>query len=126
MVRMRLNRRLQSRVDESDVLQDAFVEAVKRLPDYLSNPRAPFFLWLRQITFQRLIDLHRYHLGAQARDAGVEVALHRGRFPVASSISLAAQLLGRFTSPTQAAVKAETRIALQDAIGEQRPGERPR
>ncbi len=117
MVRMRLNRRLQGRVDDSDVLQDAYVEAAKRLPDYLSNPRAPFFLWLRQITSQKLIDIHRYHLGAQARDSGVEVALHRGRIPMATSISLAAQLLGRLTSPTQAAVKAETRIALQEAIG---------
>lgn len=116
MVRMRLNPRLQGRVDDSDVLQDTYVEAARRLPDYLKGPRAPFFLWLRQITSQRLIDVHRRHLGARARDAGLEISLHRGRLPLASSVSLAAQLLGRLTSPSEAAVRAETRLALQEAL----------
>lgn len=118
MVRIRLNRRLQGRLDDSDVLQEAYVEAAKRLPDYLEAPRAPFFLWLRQITSQKLIDVHRRHLGAKARDAGLDISLHRGRMPMATSVSLAAQLLGRLTSPTRAAVKAETRLALQQALGE--------
>ena len=118
MVRMRLNRRLRGRVDESDVLQDAYVEAAKRLPAYLKTPRAPFFLWLRQITSRKLIDVHRRHLGAQARNAGIEVSLHRGRMPMATSVSLAAQLLGRLTSPTRAAVRAETKILLEQALGE--------
>jgi RNA polymerase sigma-70 factor (ECF subfamily) len=116
MVRMRLNPRLQGRVDDSDVLQDAYVEAARRLPDYLKGPRAPFFLWLRQITSQRLIDVHRRHLGARARDAGLEISLHRGRLPLASSVSLAAQLIGRLTSPSEAAARAETRLALQEAL----------
>jgi RNA polymerase sigma-70 factor, ECF subfamily len=116
MVRMRLNRRLQGRVDDSDVVQDAYVEAARRLPEYLKDSRAPFFLWLRQITRQRLIDVHRRHLGAQARDAGLEISLHRGRLPVASSVTLAAQLLGGLTSPSEAALKAETRLALQEAL----------
>lgn len=65
-VRMRLNRRLQGRVDDSDVVQDAYVEAARRLPEYAKEPHAPFFLWLRQITSQKLIDVHRRHLGARA------------------------------------------------------------
>ena len=63
MIRLRLNRRLQSRVDESDILQDAFLEAARRLPDYLTNRPLPFFLWLRHITGEKLIDSHRRHLG---------------------------------------------------------------
>lgn len=116
MVRMRLNRRLQGRVDDSDILQDAYTEAAKRLPEYLNDPQTPFFLWLRKITSQKLIDIHRRHLGTQGRDARLEVCLHRGRMPMASSVSLAAQLLGRLTSPSQAAVKAETRLVLQEAL----------
>ena len=116
MVRVRLNRKLCGRVDESDVVQDAYLEAARRLNDYASGPRAPFFLWLRKITGQRLIDTHRRHLGAQARDAGIEVALHQTRVPMASSVMLARALLGGLTSPTQAAVKAETRLAIQDAL----------
>jgi RNA polymerase sigma-70 factor (ECF subfamily) len=124
MVRVRLNRRLQGRVDDSDVLQDAYVEATRRLQEYLSGPRAPFFLWLRQITSQKLLDAHRRHLGAQARDARLELTLHWGRLPVASSVFLAAQLLGRLTSPSEAAVKAETRLALQEALGRMEDNDR--
>jgi RNA polymerase sigma-70 factor (ECF subfamily) len=67
----------------------------------------PFFLWLRFLTGQRLQLVHRQHPGAQMRDAGREVLLHRGAMPQATSVSLAAQLLGRFTSVTRAVQRAE-------------------
>src|SRR6184192_2584825 len=69
MVRLRLNRRLQGRVDPSDVLQEAYLEVCRGLPDYLRSPTLPFFLWLRHITGQKLITVHRRHLGARMRDA---------------------------------------------------------
>jgi RNA polymerase sigma-70 factor (ECF subfamily) len=50
------------------------------------------------------------------RDAGREVSIHRGPMPQATSISLAAQLLGRFTSVTQAVQRAEMQVMLQEAI----------
>jgi RNA polymerase sigma-70 factor (ECF subfamily) len=84
----------------------------------------PFFLWLRGLTGQRLIDVHRQHLGAQMRDAGHEVSLYRGALPQASSASLAAQLLGRLTSPTQAAIRAEMQLRLQDALNVMDPLDR--
>ena len=116
MVRLRMNRRLQGRIDDSDVLQEAYLEASKRLADYVREPSLPVSLWLRHITGQKLIDAHRRHLGAEKRDAGRDVTLHRGAFPAASSASLAAHLLGKLTSPSQAAVKAELRVQLQDAL----------
>ncbi len=60
--------------------------------------------------------LHRHHLGAQARDAGREVSLFRGPLPAADSRSLAAQLLGRLTTPSQAAVRAEIQLRMQEAL----------
>src|SRR5437763_12293436 len=70
LVRLRLDRRLSGRVDSDDVLQEAYLEARKRLPDYARDPGAmPLHLWLRLVTGQKLIDLHRFHLGARARDA---------------------------------------------------------
>src|SRR5262245_6226090 len=92
MVRLRLNRRLQGRVDPSDVLQEAYLEVCKGLADYLQSPSLPFFLWLRHVTGQKLITVHRQHLGAQMRDADREISLYRGALPQASSASLAAQL----------------------------------
>jgi len=116
MIRLRLNPRLYGRVDDSDVLQDAYLEISKHLDDYLRKPTMPFFLWLRHITGQKLIAIHREHLGAQMRDVTREVSLQRRSVPPASSSSLAAQLLGKLTSPSQAAIKAEMRAQLQEAL----------
>jgi len=116
MVQLRLDRRLQGRVDASEVLQDAYLDVTKRAPEYAANPTMPFFLWLRFLTGQRLLMVHRKHLGAKMRDAGQEVSLYRGALPQASSVSLAAQLLGRITSPSLAAVRAEMQLKLQEAL----------
>ena len=115
MVQVRLDRRLQGRIDPSDVLQEAYLEFARSLADYLRNPAVPFFLWLRYLTGMKLHALHRHHLGTKARDAGREVPLH-GALPRASSVSLAARLLGRLTTPSQAAVRAELRLRVQDAL----------
>ena len=124
MVGLRLDRRLAGRIDPSDVLQEAFVDYSRRLPEYLAKRPVPFFIWLRGLAGQRLVDLHRRHLGAQMRDAGQEVSLYRGALPAASSVSLANQLLGRLTSPTQAAVRAEMQVRLQEALNAMDPLDR--
>jgi RNA polymerase sigma-70 factor (ECF subfamily) len=90
MVALRMDRRLQGRVDPSDVIQDAHIEAMTRLPDYLRQPNLPFFLWLRLIVGERLAFLHRRHLGAAVRDADQEVRLYQGGLPAATSAALAA------------------------------------
>jgi RNA polymerase sigma-70 factor (ECF subfamily) len=124
MVRLRLSRRLQGRVDEGDVVQEALLEAARKLNDYLQRPEAPFFLWLRQLTGLKLAELHRHHLGTQMRDADREVSIYRGALPEVDSVSLAAHLLGTLTSPSQAAVRAERRVRLQEALNSLDPIDR--
>ena len=125
LVRLRLDRRLSGRIDSDDVLQDAYLEARKRLPEYARDPQAmPFHVWLRLVTGQKLTDLHRFHLGAQMRDAGMEVSLHRGALPQATSVSLAAQLLGKITSASRAAIRAEHKLILQEALNGMDPIDR--
>src|SRR6516225_7045325 len=114
MVRLRMDRRLQGRVDPSDVLQEAYLDVAQQLPTYLAKPEMPFYLWLRLTTGQRLMRLHRQHLGAAIREAGREVSLHRGALPQASSVSLAAQLLGKMTSASKAVERVE--LQLQAAL----------
>src|SRR5215213_3311808 len=116
MVRLRLDRQLSGRVDPDDVLQETFLELRKRFPEYVEDPVLPVFLWLRRMTGQKLTDVHRHHLGTKMRDAGQEVSLHRGPLPQASSASLAAQLLGKLTSASRAAIRAETRLQVQEAL----------
>jgi RNA polymerase sigma-70 factor (ECF subfamily) len=124
MVELRLDRRLQARIDASDVIQEAYVEVVRRLDEYLRDPAYPLFLWLRLIVGERLLKVHRHHLGTQMRDAGLEVSIYRGPLPAASSAALAAQLLGKHTSPTQAAVRAERMLRLQEALNTLDPMDR--
>src|SRR5215813_10789010 len=116
MVRLRLDRRVAGRLDPSDVLQEAYLDVARRFPEYAAAPAVPLYIWLRELTGQRLIDLHRRHLGTKMRDAGQEVSLYRGALPQASSASLANQLLGRLTSPSQAAVRAETQMRVEEAL----------
>ena len=124
MVRLRLDRRMAGRIDPSDVLQDAYLDVARRFSEYAAAPTVPFYLWLRALAGQRLVDLHRRHLGAQMRDAGQEVSLYRGALPTASSASLAQQLLAGLTSPTQAAIRAEMQVRLQEALNSMDPIDR--
>jgi RNA polymerase sigma-70 factor, ECF subfamily len=124
MVALRIDRRLRGRVDASDVIQEASLEAARRLPEYLKNPTMPFFLWLRFLTGQRLLEQHRIHLGAKARDAGREISLYHGALPETTSAALAAHLLGHLTSPSEAAIRAERRIRMQEVLNTMDPVDR--
>lgn len=124
MVALRLDRRLQGRIDPSDVIQESCLEAAERLAEYVRNPSMPFFLWLRFLTGQKLVELHRHHLGTQMRDAVREISLHRGTLPATSSAALAAQLLGHATRPSEAAMRAEMKIRLQEALNGMDPLDR--
>jgi RNA polymerase sigma-70 factor (ECF subfamily) len=106
------------------VLQEAYLDVAQRFAEDAANPAVPFYLWLRTLTGQRLMILHRRHLGAQMRDAGQEVSPYRGALPQASSESLAQQLLGRLTSPMQAAIRAEMQLRLQEALNAMDPLDR--
>jgi RNA polymerase sigma-70 factor (ECF subfamily) len=116
MVRLRPDRRLRGRVDPSDVLKEAYLDLAARLPGYARDRPMPASLCLRLVAGQRLLQVHRRHLGAALRDAGREVSLDRGALPRASSASLAAQLLGRLTTASQPAIRAERQLRLQEIL----------
>jgi RNA polymerase sigma-70 factor (ECF subfamily) len=124
MVQLRLDRRVIGRLDASDVVQEATLEAARRLREYAAAPPMEFYLWLRQLAGQKLIDAHRHHLGADKRDAGQEVSLYRKAMPEATSAALAMQLLGHLTSPTQAAQRAELQLRVQEALNNLDPVDR--
>jgi RNA polymerase sigma-70 factor (ECF subfamily) len=124
MVELRLDSRLQGRIDASDVLQDAYLDASERLPDYLQQTEVPFFLWLRSLVGTRLSKIHRHHLGTRMRDARREVSIYRGSLPEASSVALASKLLGRECRPSEAAVRVELQMRVQDALERMHPLDR--
>ena len=124
IVQLRLDRRLYGRVDASDVVQEAMMDASRRLGEFAKTGSDEFYLWLRQLAGQKLIDAHRHHLGTQKRDAHQEVSLHQSPMPEATSAALASQLLGRLTSPTQAVQREELQIKVQEALNNLDPIDR--
>jgi RNA polymerase sigma-70 factor (ECF subfamily) len=121
MVHFRLDQRLAGRVDPEDILQEAYLDAAQRIGHYRDESPASSFLWLRMIVTQTMIDVHRRHLGAQQRDARREISGNRCFLPQATSMSLASQLLGHLTSPSQAAMRAELSDQLEQAIAKMEP-----
>jgi RNA polymerase sigma-70 factor, ECF subfamily len=116
MIALRIDRRVQGRVDPSDVIQEACIDAARRLQDYIANPTMPFFLWLRLLAGQRLVEQHRRHLGAKARDVGREVQTYHGSFPETTITVLAEQLLSEQPGPSSEAIQAEQSSRLHAAL----------
>jgi RNA polymerase sigma-70 factor (ECF subfamily) len=109
MIELRLDPRLNGRVSPSDILQEAWLDALRRIQHFAARPEMPFLVWLRLIAVQRMIDVHRQHLGAAMRNAGKEA-------PPPSTAMLAAHVAGGLTSPSQAAIRRETLERLEDAL----------
>ncbi len=124
MVEIRMDPRIRARLDASDVLQEAFLDVTRDLPSYLADAKLSPLLWLRLHVGRRLTTLHRQHLGVHMRDAGREISLYRDALPEASSAALASMLLGRHTSPTQAAQRAERLLRVQEALNSLEPIDR--
>lgn len=116
MVQMRLDQKIRRRVDVSDVVQDVFVEANRRLKEYLKNPEMPFHLWLRHIAQDRIIDAHRRHRVSAKRSVDQERALFAPAADDRSSLDLAAQLCDGELTPAAAATQREMARKVEAAI----------
>jgi RNA polymerase sigma-70 factor (ECF subfamily) len=124
MVALRLDARLRGRVDASDVIQEGYLDAIRRLDEFARDPAVPFYIWLRFLVGQRVQEQHRRHLDTPGRDVGREVSIYRGAMPGASTGALAARLLGKLTDPLQAALRAERKARLQEALNGMDPLDR--
>jgi RNA polymerase sigma-70 factor, ECF subfamily len=123
-VNIRMDDRLRGRIDPSDVIQEACLAATRQMPAYFQQEDMPFYIWLRLIAAQKLIGLHRHHLHVKARNARRDVRFFNAQLPDASSALLAAQLLGRTTGPSRAAIRAEQQRRLQEVLDGMEPADR--
>ena len=123
MIELRLDSRLSGRISCSDVLQEVCVDAIQRIGHFVSSD-IPFHIWLRMLASQRLVDIHRHHLGAQMRDAACEVSLNGRACPQVSSVCLAACIAGSFDSPSQLLIRKEQLAAVEQALEQMDPIDR--
>jgi len=124
MIEMRLDRRIQQRVDASDIVQEVLVDANRRLEDYLANPKMPFHLWLRHMAKDRIIDAHRRHRVSSKRSVDREQNMNVGFNMDQSSIDLAAQLCDNTTTPGAAATMQELHQRFEAAVEDLDPQDR--
>jgi len=123
MVAVRLDRRLAARVDPSDVVQEAFAEAIQHFAEYLRTRPLPFSAWLREFAWQRLVKLHRHHIRALKRSVTREEA-YSMPLPDDSVVRLARRLLAHGSSPSQSLIRDELRERLRVAIDQLAPHDR--
>ena len=116
LVRMRLDQKIQRRIDVSDVVQDILVEANRRLQRYMDDPVMPFHLWLRQIARDRIIDAHRRHRVSSRRSVDKEQPIAAPRGYDESSMQLAAVLGDDNLTPAAAALQKEIAGRIETAI----------
>jgi RNA polymerase sigma-70 factor (ECF subfamily) len=116
MIGLRLDPALASRLDASDVVQDALLEVSRRLKDYLRDASMPFDLWLRHIAKDHIIDAHRRHRKAQRRSLDREQPLVPASLAEHSSVELMGQLLDHELTPATAAMQQEMQRKVADAV----------
>lgn len=116
LIRMRLDHKIQKRIDVSDVVQDVLVEANRRLNRYLEEPAMPFHLWLRQIAKDRIIDAHRRHRVSAKRSVDREQQMVAPRGYDQSSIHLASLLGDSKLTPAAAALQKEMARKVEASI----------
>jgi RNA polymerase sigma-70 factor (ECF subfamily) len=115
MIAVRMDPRLAPRIDPSDVVQETLAQAVQQLPEYLRKRPLPFYPWLRQLAWKRLVDLHRRHVRAGKRSVRRE-EYRPAAWPDESALGLAARLLAKGSSPSARLRRQELRELLQAAL----------
>jgi RNA polymerase sigma-70 factor (ECF subfamily) len=114
MVAVRLDPRVAARVDPSDVVQEALLEAARKLPDYLRERPVPFYPWLRRLAWEHLLKLHQRHRAAKRDAAREEPAAPP--LPDGSALELAQRLVAPGPSPSGLAVREEMRDRVRAAL----------
>jgi RNA polymerase sigma-70 factor (ECF subfamily) len=118
MVAVRMDPRLNARVDPSDVVQDILMEASRAFEDFVRDRPLPFYAWLRQLAWQRLYDLHVRHVRSQKRSTAREAAGGGTGLSDESVMELARQVVASGTSPSMHVFRKELRYRVQNALSQ--------
>jgi RNA polymerase sigma-70 factor, ECF subfamily len=124
IVRLRLDQRLQGRVDPDDLLDAVCRDVLQRAQEYVAAPNVSPFVWIRQLASRRLSDAHRRYFQSASPDVGQEISLVQGALPPVSSVSLAAMLMGQCSQPVHDALHVANQMRLQEALKQMRPLDR--
>ena len=124
IIRVRMDRRLASRVDAEDVLQEVYLDAASRVRHFVDSHSGSFFIWLRLVMNQTMTNLYRRHLDTQMRDVRRDVSMNASKTYDTRTKPIAKQLMGHLTSPSKTAIRQESIEKLEEAIDQLKPIDR--
>ena len=122
LARIQIGRRLQSKVDPTDLVQEVFLDAVRQFPQFQGTTPESFSSWLRKILAGKLAQLIRRYVSVQSRDVRLERSLEADLD--SSSNWLEKSLTGGASTPSEAAMRQEKLMALGDALEKLAPDHR--
>jgi len=118
MVAVRMDPRLAARLDPSDIVQEVLAEAARSVPADLEYDPGRFYLWLRQIAWDRLSHIHRHHVRTAKRSVAREADLGAGYLPDESVMTLANCIMADGTGPSRWAIREEVRRRVRTALAD--------
>jgi len=114
LARLEIGRRLQGKLDASDLVQETFLEAHRHFARFQGTSEPQLVSWLRQILAAKVANLLRHYLGTQGRDVRLERELATDLDN--SSRALGEKLIASLSSPSQQAMQREQVVLLADAL----------
>ena len=118
LARVHIDRRIQAKLDDSDLVQDTVLQAHRNLTEFNGQTEAELTQWLRQIMVRVSIEKSR-HYTRQRRDVRLEERL-QGELN-RSSMEIGRALVSPGSSPTQKAIRRERAVLLANALTELPP-----
>jgi RNA polymerase sigma-70 factor (ECF subfamily) len=114
LVRIQVGRRLRSKVDNDDLLQEIWLEIHRKIAFFRGTSEREFLTWVRRLIGSILANQVRHYLGTKCRDLRLERSL--GEELDSSTRSMNQSLVASQSTPSQQAVRREQAVLLADAL----------
>jgi RNA polymerase sigma-70 factor (ECF subfamily) len=114
LARLQIGRRLQGKVDPSDLVQETFLDACRAFAQFRGTTEAELVSWLRRCLATNMASLARRYSGSQRRDVRLERDLAEALDQ--SSQALERGLAAPHSSPSEQAARREQAVLLADGL----------
>lgn len=116
LVRLEIGRRLQTKVDTADIVQETLLAAHDHLAEFRGSSANEFVAWLRSILSAKLSNLVRHYVATQGRDVRREQGLEMDLDQTSRLIDRGLQAVD--STPSQQVMRHEQGVLLAAALAQ--------